>query len=51
MKSLPDLYYLYLKENIENILEGINAIIISDYAKGSVNKEYASLIKYFTRLL
>ena len=44
VKDLPSSYYLYLKDNMANILEDINAIIISDYAKGAVNKEYASLI-------
>lgn len=43
VKSLPNLYFDYLKENMEDILESVSAIIISDYAKGSVDKKYTNL--------
>lgn len=43
-RDLPNEYYEYIKRNISSILENIDAIIISDYAKGAVNEDFAQLL-------
>ena len=37
-------YYNYLKQNIEEILEDIDVVVISDYAKGAVTYEASQLL-------
>lgn len=44
IKELPKSYYSYINENIDEILEDIDSIVISDYAKGAVNKNFAQLL-------
>lgn len=44
IKELPKSYYNYINENIEEILEDVDSIVISDYAKGAVNKNFAQLL-------
>ena len=44
IKELPKSYYNYINENIEKILEDVDSIVISDYAKGAVNKNFAQLL-------
>lgn len=43
-EELSSDYYKYLKEHIDDIFKGINAVVISDYAKGAVNKKFAQLL-------
>lgn len=43
-RSLPKEYHEYIKKNISGILENIDIIILSDYAKGAVNEDFAQLL-------
>lgn len=43
-RNLPDNYYSFLQDNIDDILYRIDTIVISDYAKGAVDKKFAQLI-------
>lgn len=43
-RNLPTEYYEYIKKNIKSTLENIDTVIISDYAKGAVNEEFAQLL-------
>ncbi len=36
--DIPEKYIQYLKSNVFKIFDGINALVISDYGKGSVNE-------------
>lgn len=44
IKDIPDEYAVFVRENIEKILDGITVIIISDYAKGAITKELSQFI-------
>lgn len=43
-KLLPKEYYDYISENLNNVFEGVNSLVISDYAKGAVNEEFCQLL-------
>lgn len=43
-EPLLEEYYIYTKDNLDEIFEDIDVVIISDYAKGAVTKEMAQLL-------
>ncbi len=43
-EELPNQYYKYIEKYIDEVLENIDSIVISDYAKGAVSKKFSQLI-------
>ncbi len=43
-KEMPEKYMSFLENKIDSILDGITSVVISDYAKGAVNKRIAQLL-------
>lgn len=43
-EPLLEEYFNYIKDNIDEILNDIDVVVISDYAKGSVTKEVSQLL-------
>ena len=44
IQDISDEYSIYIKENIDKVLDGITVVIISDYAKGAITKDLAQFI-------
>lgn len=44
IRDIPESYAEYIESNIEEILNGISVVIISDYGKGAVTKRMARFI-------
>lgn len=50
-KPLPKEYYDYVSENLSNVFEGVDSLVISDYAKGAVNENFCQLLIEKAKLL
>lgn len=44
VQSAPIVYQEYLKENLPRVLDGVQAVVISDYGKGVVTEQTAQLV-------
>ena len=48
---MPKEYYDYVSENLSNVFEGVDSLVISDYAKGAVNENFCQLLIEKAKLL